>query len=182
MGKLKTGWIIILEWWLPAIPSGNVKMGWNDFQCHGENDMGQIFSSMQLYNKLLWNIPMKSFLLQILLFYVLSRKFTLCGTFSICACKGDNSFVNLDSRNDSFILQNFDKWNALLRTLVECLVEQNNTADVFCDRLVSWEQQLSVSPSVLLRVLYSNRSKSLTHRSWKKMFNVWRAKFKNALK
>lgn len=72
--------------------------------------------------------------------YNVSHIHTLCGTLSISASKGNNSFINLNARNDSFVLENFDKWSAVLCLLVECLVEENNPADVFSNRGISRKQ------------------------------------------
>lgn len=65
---------------------------------------------------------------------------TLCGTLSISASKGNNSFIDLNARNDSFVLENFDKWSTVLCLLVECLMEENNAADVFSNRGISHKQ------------------------------------------
>ena len=48
----------------------------------------------------------------------------LCGGLSICACQRDNTLVNLDPRDDAFLLQDLHEWCAICAILVKGLLKQ----------------------------------------------------------
>lgn len=68
----------------------------------------------------------------------------------------DNTAVNLDSGNDSLLLEDLDEWSAVGGFLVDSLVEQDDTGDVGGQSVVGGEQQLAVSAAVLFGVLASD--------------------------
>ena len=67
----------------------------------------------------------------------------------------------LDARNDALLLQGINEWDSLIILLVEGLLKENHPRDVLLNA-VGVEEELTVLASVLLRVLYTNRSKSLS--------------------
>jgi len=67
---------------------------------------------------------------------------TLGGALTLTAHQVDDTLVDLDSGNDSLLLQQLDEGSAIVVLLVESLVEQDHAADVFAHHVVSSEQQL----------------------------------------
>lgn len=61
----------------------------------------------------------------------------------------------LDSDSDTLVLYHLDEWDAIIRVLVECFMEEDHSADAVINAVISSEEHLSVETAVLLIVLYS---------------------------
>lgn len=74
---------------------------------------------------------------------------------------GETSY--LDSNSDALVLNHLDKWDAIIRVLVECFVKEDHSTDAVIDAVISGEEHLSVEAAVLLVVLYSYLVQTLPH-------------------
>jgi hypothetical protein len=68
----------------------------------------------------------------------------------------NNTAVNLDSGNDSLLLEDFDESSAIGGFLVDGLVEQDDSRDVCGESILGGEEQLAVCATILFSVLTSN--------------------------
>ncbi|GMR42623.1 hypothetical protein PMAYCL1PPCAC_12818, partial [Pristionchus mayeri] len=89
---------------------------------------------------------------------------SLGGSLSLSAGHRNHSLVNLDSRDDSLLLEHLHEGSSVVSLLVHCLVEEDDSGDVLLESL-SGEEHLSVLPPVLLVVLCSDGGHSLVHRA-----------------
>ena len=77
----------------------------------------------------------------------------------------DDSLVHLDAGDDAPVLDQLHKWRPVVGFLVQRLLEENHAAQVVPHGLVSREQQLTVEPAVLFRVLHVDGFQPLADRA-----------------
>lgn len=75
----------------------------------------------------------------------------------------NSKWSDLDPNQDSPVPDHFDKGNAIIRVLVQGLVEEDDPSDAAVDAIVRTEEDLPILPAVLLRVLHSDLSQPLSH-------------------
>ena len=85
------------------------------------------------------------------------------GTLSVGTGERHNALVDLDAGYDVVVVQYLNKGRSVVGLLVECLVEENDAADVLARLLADTKEELSVLAAVLLDVLYVYGSQSLAH-------------------
>lgn len=71
--------------------------------------------------------------------------------------------MHLDSHGDALILDHLDKGCAIISSLVQCLMEEDYTANAAVDAVISTEENLAVLTSILLIVFNSNLVETLSH-------------------
>lgn len=71
--------------------------------------------------------------------------------------------VDLDTGDDSLLVQQLDEAGAVVGLLVDGLVEQDDTGDGLAEGGAGGEQQLSVLPAVLFGVLGADVSQTFAH-------------------
>lgn len=82
---------------------------------------------------------------------------------SIGASERDHTLVHLDADHHALLFGQLGEELAVIRLLVECLVEKYHTADAGVDLFVGSEEELAVKPPVLLRVLGVDVLEALGH-------------------
>jgi len=87
----------------------------------------------------------------------------LCRDLSVSAGKVDSASVDLDAEDDALALQEVDEWSAIIGLLVECLVVENDSTDVFGEFLAGVEQQLSVDTTIFLDVFNPDCGKTFAN-------------------
>lgn len=88
---------------------------------------------------------------------------TLGGGFVLRAHKRDNALVNLDTAQDSLLLDELVELGAIIGLLVEGLVEQNYAGDVLGQGIIGSEEKLTVFATVFFAVFNINIGKSLAN-------------------
>lgn len=71
--------------------------------------------------------------------------------------------VHLDANNNATVFDELGKENAVIRFLVQCFVEEDDSANTAVDALVGCEEQLAVAAPVLLRVLNTDGGEAFGH-------------------
>lgn len=71
--------------------------------------------------------------------------------------------THLDSHSDALVLDHLDKGCTIIRGLVQCLMEEDDTADAAVDAVVSSKEDLAELTPVLLCVLNADLVKTLPH-------------------
>lgn len=69
----------------------------------------------------------------------------------------------LDSDSDTLVLYHLDEWDAIIRVLVECFMEEDHSADAVINAVISAEEHLAVETAVFLVVLYAYLVQTLPH-------------------
>lgn len=82
---------------------------------------------------------------------------------SVGASERDHTLVHLDANNHALLFDQLGEELAVIRLLVERLVEEYDTADAGVDLFVGSEEELAVQPPVLLRVLGVDVLEALGH-------------------
>jgi hypothetical protein len=90
---------------------------------------------------------------------------SLCHSFSICACKGNNTLIHLDTRDDALLLHQVNKASAIIRSVVQGLLVADGAADI-CAQPRGAEQQLSVITAVFLSVLNTCIIYTINEEAW----------------
>lgn len=90
-------------------------------------------------------------------------KLTLSSALAIRSSQRHNSLVDLNSGDDAIVLQDLDKWSAIISLLVEGLMEEDHTTDIVGHLLATGEEQLSVLTPVFLHVLHIDLGQPLAH-------------------
>ena len=85
-----------------------------------------------------------------------SIKFKLFASQTFGCQQINDTSVDLDSGNDSLLLEDFDEWSSVSGLLVDGFVEQDDSGDVGGESIVSAEQQVTVSATVFFSVLDSD--------------------------
>lgn len=78
---------------------------------------------------------------------------TLSGAFIFGSHQWYHTGIYLDAGNDATLFQQLNEGGAIVGLLVQSLVEEDHTRNVFTDNFVAGEQQLAVLASVLIGVL-----------------------------
>ena len=94
---------------------------------------------------------------------------TLGGGLSIGAGQGHHALVHLDADHLVALPDQLGEQLAVVRLLVERLVEEDDAADAGCHAVVGREQQLAVQPAVLLRVLRVDALEALGDGAWRRV-------------
>lgn len=92
---------------------------------------------------------------------------TLSGGLSVGAGERNHTLVHLDAHHHALLFDQLGEELAVVRLLVERLVEEDDAADAGVDPLVGGEQELAVKPPVLLRVLGVDALEALGHAAWR---------------
>lgn len=71
--------------------------------------------------------------------------------------------MHLDSHSDALVLDHLDKGCAIISSLVQCLMEEDNATNAAVDAVISGEQNLAVLTSILLGVFNANLVEALSH-------------------
>lgn len=71
--------------------------------------------------------------------------------------------VHLDANNNATVFDELGKENAVICFLVQCFVEEDDSADTAVDALVGCEEQLAVAAPVLLCVLNPDGGEAFGH-------------------
>lgn len=71
--------------------------------------------------------------------------------------------MHLDADNNAAVFDELGKGDAAIRFLVQCFVEEDDSADTAVDALVGCEEQLAVAAPVLLRVLNPDGVEAFGH-------------------
>lgn len=74
----------------------------------------------------------------------------------------------LDSNNDAFVFDDLGEQDALVRLLVQCLMEEDNSTHTLGDGWVDGEEEVTEVATVFLSVFYFDVLKTLAHGTWKK--------------
>lgn len=86
-----------------------------------------------------------------------------------------NKLPHLDANQDAPVSDHFDEGHAIIRVLVQRLVEEDDPSNAGVDAIIGTEKDLPVLSAVLLRVLHSNLGQPLSHaacRATHKMHSV----------
>jgi len=100
------------------------------------------------------------------LYFVINLLLTLGGGLAVGAGEGHHALVHLDAHHLAAVLDHLREELAVIRLLVERLVEEDDAADARRHAFVGREQQLAVQPAVLLRVLHVDGLEALGHAAW----------------
>lgn len=92
---------------------------------------------------------------------------TLSGGLSVGAGEGNHTLVHLDAHHHALLFDQLGEGLAVVRLLVECLVEEDDATDAGVDPFVGSEEKLAVKPPVLLRVLCVDALEALGHAAWR---------------
>lgn len=91
----------------------------------------------------------------------------MSGGLSVGAGEGNHTLVHLDAHHRALLFDQLGEGLAVVRLLVERLVEEDDAADAGVDPVVGGEEELAVKPSVLLRVLCIDALEALGHAAWR---------------
>lgn len=86
-----------------------------------------------------------------------------------------NQLPHLDANQDAPVSDHFDEGHAIIRVLVERLVEEDYPSNAGVDAIIRTEKDLPVLSAILLCVLHSNLGQPLSHaacRATHKMHSV----------
>lgn len=75
--------------------------------------------------------------------------------------------VHLDANDNATVFDELGKGNAVICFLVQCFVEEDDSADAAVDALVGCEEQLAVAAPVLLRVLNPDGGEAFGHAAYR---------------
>mmetsp|Transcript_25094 Transcript_25094/g.46910 ORF Transcript_25094/g.46910 Transcript_25094/m.46910 type:complete len:215 (-) Transcript_25094:49-693(-) len=89
---------------------------------------------------------------------------TLSHTLAVSAEQRLDALVHLDTRNDTLGLKDINKLSAIIGILVQSLLVQNNTGNVFL-QVLRLEQKLTVLATVVLVVLHGDGIEALANSS-----------------
>jgi len=71
--------------------------------------------------------------------------------------------TDLDANQDASIPDQLNKEYAVIRVLVQRLMEEDDPSDAAVDAVICTKEDLAILPAVLLRVLHSDLGQSLSH-------------------
>ncbi len=91
----------------------------------------------------------------------------MSGGLPVGAGEGDHAIVHLDAHHHALLFDQLGEELAIVRLLVERLVEEDDAADAGVDPAVCGEEELAVKPPVLLRVLSVDALEALGHTTWR---------------
>lgn len=74
-----------------------------------------------------------------------------------------NELPHLDANQDAPVSDHFDKGHAIIRVLVQRLVEEDDPTDAGVDAIIRTEKDLPVLSAIFLCVLHSNLGQPLSH-------------------
>lgn len=92
---------------------------------------------------------------------------TLSGSLSIRASKGNHTLVHLDAHHYTLVFDQLGEGLAVIRLLVERLMEEDDTANAGVDPVFGGEEELAVKPPVLLCVLCVDALEAFGHAAWR---------------
>lgn len=91
---------------------------------------------------------------------------SLSGSFLVCTAKFHSAFVNLNTNNNTILLQDLREWFAILCLLEKCLLEEDDTPKILGKLFgVGGEQKFTVCASVWLNVFDLNLVETFSDRA-----------------
>lgn len=92
----------------------------------------------------------------------------MSGSLSIRAGEGNHAFVHLDAHHYTLVFDQLGEGLAVVRLLVERLVEEDDAANAGVDPVFGGEEELAVKPPVLLCVLCVDALEAFGHAAWRR--------------
>ncbi len=89
------------------------------------------------------------------------------GGLSVSAGKRNNALVHLDAHHYALLFDQLGEELAIIRLLVQRLVEEDDATNAGVDLVVGGEEELAVKPSVLFCVLGADILEALGHAAWR---------------
>lgn len=91
----------------------------------------------------------------------------MSGSLSVSAGEGNHALVHLDAHHATLLFDQLGEELAVVRLLVECLMEEDDTANAGVNPVFGGEEELAVKPPVLLRVLCVDALEAFGHAAWR---------------